>query len=73
VLAFTAAVLGGINSMPGAVVGSILLGMVSSLTNEAALTFDVTGWVPNPPMAAAFFVLLIVMVVRPRGLLGKEA
>ncbi|MDX1510890.1 MAG: branched-chain amino acid ABC transporter permease [Nitriliruptorales bacterium] len=73
VLAFTAAVLGGINSMPGAVVGSILLGVTSSLTNEAALTFDVTGWIPNPPMAAAFAVLLIVMVVRPRGLLGREA
>lgn len=73
VLAFTAAVLGGINSMVGAVVGSLMLGVVSSLTNEAALTFNATGWVPNPPMATAFVVLLVVMLVRPRGLLGKEA
>lgn len=73
VLAFTAAVLGGVNSMVGAVVGSLALAITSSLTNEAALTFEVTGWVPNPPMATAFVVLLIVMLVRPRGLLGKEA
>jgi branched-chain amino acid transport system permease protein len=73
VLAFTGAVLGGVSSMVGAVVGSLLLGILAVLANETALAYGITGAIPNPPMAVAFAVLLAVMFFRPRGLLGKEA
>jgi branched-chain amino acid transport system permease protein len=71
--AFTAAVLGGITSMVGAVVGGVLLGLVASFANEAVLSFGISDVVASAPDLAAFVVLLLVLLVRPRGLLGKEA
>lgn len=71
--AFTAAVLGGINSMPGAVVGGMLLGVTVALANQVVLRFDLTSTLPGPPQLASFVVLLLVLLFRPRGLLGKEA
>ncbi|HEX9888305.1 MAG TPA: branched-chain amino acid ABC transporter permease [Nitriliruptorales bacterium] len=69
--AFTGAVLGGLNSMPGAVVGGLLLGVVVAFANQIVLEF---GWgIPGPPQVATFAVLLLVLMFRPRGLLGKEA
>ncbi|MFA9429084.1 branched-chain amino acid ABC transporter permease [Egicoccus sp. AB-alg2] len=68
--AFTAAVLGGIASPAGAVVGGLLLGQVSATANEVTVAFDLN--VPNAPTLAAFVVLLLVLVFRPLGLLGKE-
>ena len=67
--AIVAAVLGGITSIPGAVVGALILGFVQSYANDAVLA---NGWqVPGPPQMAAFAVLLLVLLVRPQGLLGK--
>jgi branched-chain amino acid transport system permease protein len=71
--AFTAAVLGGITSMVGAVVGGLLLGLVASFANEAVLSYGISDVVASAPDLAAFVVLLLVLLVRPRGLLGKEA
>lgn len=69
--AIVAAVLGGITSMPGAVVGSLLLGIVQTFANSAV---GANGWsVPGPPQLATFAVLLLVLLFRPRGLFGKEA
>lgn len=69
--AIVAAVLGGITSIPGAVVGAVILGLVQSYANAAVLAQD---WsIPGPPQLATFVVLLLVLLVRPRGLLGKEA
>lgn len=69
--AIVAAVLGGITSIPGAVIGALILGFVQSYANSAVLT---QGWdVPGPPQMATFAVLLLVLLLRPRGLLGKEA
>ena len=61
--AFTAAVLGGIGNIKGAMVGGLLLGMIESL----AVTFI------NPAFkdVVAFAVLILVLVFRPEGLLGE--
>jgi branched-chain amino acid transport system permease protein len=71
--AFTAAVLGGLTSMVGAVVGGLLLGLTVSLANSIVVAYGLTAVVPGPPFIATFLVLLLVLVFRPRGLLGKEA
>lgn len=61
--AFTAAVLGGIGSIPGALLGAVLMGQAEVLT-AAYLTTDFKD-------AAAFALLILVLLVRPAGLLGK--
>ena len=61
--AFTAAVFGGIGSVPGAMLGGILLGIIEQLSKTyiSALWSD----------AIVFGVLVLVLVVKPTGLLGK--
>jgi branched-chain amino acid transport system permease protein len=62
---FSAAVLGGIGSGPGAVVGGLLLGVLEALGG---------GFVSSAYKDAIAFLLLIVMLlVRPQGLLGRQA
>ena len=70
--AFTAAVLGGITSMIGAVVGGLILGIVVILANTTVLTYGMTDTLPNPPAMASFAVLLLVLFFRPSGLFGKK-
>jgi branched-chain amino acid transport system permease protein len=69
--AFIAAVLGGITSMVGAVVGGLVLGFVFHLANQVNLALDLG--LNGAPQLAQFAILLLVLAVRPRGLLGKEA
>lgn len=71
--AFTAAVLGGITSMVGAVIGGLLLGVTVAFANEFVLAQELTSVLPGPPQIATLLVLLLVLLVRPRGLFGKEA
>jgi branched-chain amino acid transport system permease protein len=71
--AFTGAVLGGITSMAGAVIGSLILGLASVLANTFVVEYNLTASIPGPPAAVTFAILLLVLFVRPRGLLGKEA
>lgn len=71
--AFTAAVLGGITSMVGAVVGGLLLGITVAFANSFVLAYNLTSVLPGPPQIATFVVLLLVLLIRPRGLFGKEA
>lgn len=61
--AFTAAVLGGIGSIPGALLGAIIMGQVEVLT-AAYITTDFRD-------AIAFSILILVLLFRPTGLLGK--
>lgn len=69
--AIVAAVLGGITSVPGAVAGALILGLVQAYANQLVLS---NAWsVPGPPQLATFVVLLLVLLLRPRGLFGKEA
>ena len=68
--AFTGVVLGGITSMPGAVFGGFALGIVSQAAIQVVTSFNLD--VPGPPQLAVFVVLLIVLLVRPQGLLGRQ-
>ena len=61
--AFAAAVLGGLTSLPGAVVGGLLLGIMDSV-----IGFQV----PELRTTIAFVLIVLVLVVRPGGLLGKH-
>jgi branched-chain amino acid transport system permease protein len=62
---FTAAVIGGIGSIPGAMLGGLLIGMVESFTAAyISSTFQ---------NLIVFAILIVVMLVRPTGLLGKAS
>ena len=70
--AFTAAVLGGIGNLRGAMVGGVLLGLIESL--GAGYIGPLTGGIfgSNYQDAFAFFVLIAVLIFRPSGLLGER-
>ena len=61
--AFTAAVFGGIGSIPGAMLGGILLGIIETMT-KAYLSTQFSD-------AIVFLVLIVVLLVKPAGLMGK--
>ena len=62
--AFVAAVLGGIGSIPGAVVGGFIIGILEALTN---------GYISsNWSDAIVFVILIITLLVKPSGILGKK-
>ncbi len=62
--AFVAAVFGGIGSIPGALIGGIILGVIENLT-KAYISSQLSD-------AVVFSVLIIVLLVRPTGILGKK-
>ena len=70
--AFTAAVLGGIGNIRGAMIGGLLLGLIESL--GAGYLGDLTHGVfgSNYQDIVAFMVLILVLVFRPAGLLGER-
>lgn len=70
--AFTAAVLGGIGNVAGAMVGGLLLGIIESLAS--GYIGDLTGGVlgSNYRDIFAFLVLVMVLVLRPSGLMGQR-
>ncbi len=61
--AFTAAVFGGIGSIPGAMLGGILLGLIETIA-KAYLSTQFSD-------AIVFLVLIVILLVKPAGLLGK--
>lgn len=61
--AFTAAVLGGIGSVPGAMLGGLLIGVIEAMWSAYA-------WAEYKDVAA-FSILVIVLIFRPTGLLGR--
>jgi branched-chain amino acid transport system permease protein len=61
---FAICVLGGLGSLPGSVIGAMLLGILESLT----ATFLGPSWAP----AVSFGVLLLTLAIRPAGLLGRQ-
>ena len=63
--AFTAAVIGGIGSIPGAMLGGIVLGLVECISNVIPGLSSYTD-------AIEFSLLIIVLLVRPSGFLGKK-
>ena len=62
--AFIAAVFGGIGSIPGAMLGGILLGIIESFS-KAYISTQLSD-------AIVFGVLIVVLLVKPSGLLGKQ-
>ncbi|TAJ76724.1 MAG: branched-chain amino acid ABC transporter permease [Gallionellaceae bacterium] len=70
--AFTAAVLGGIGNLRGAMLGGVVLGLIESL--GAGYIGDLSGgfFGSNYQDVFAFFVLIAVLVFRPSGLLGER-
>ena len=67
-IAFTAAVLGGIGNLTGAVLGAILIGMIQAF-NEG-LSWNAPG--PAWTKSIVFGILILILVFRPEGLLGER-
>ncbi len=65
--AFVAAVLGGIGSIPGAVIGGLMMGLIETMLRGMILPSAYT----NLADGASFFVLILILMVRPGGLLGR--
>ena len=63
-IAFTAAVMGGIGNLKGAVVGGLIIGVIQSISD----TNFGQVWTP----AVVFAILILIMVFRPEGLFGEE-
>jgi branched-chain amino acid transport system permease protein len=66
-IAFPAVLLGGLDSFPGAIVGGIIVGLVTALT-QAAKPIEVR----NAAEIAPYVLLLIVLIIRPEGLFGQK-
>ena len=62
--AFTAAILGGIGNIPGAMIGGLLLGVIEAL----GASYLAMAWKD----AIAFLVLILILIIRPTGLLGER-
>ena len=76
--AFTGAVIGGMTSLPGAFVGGVLVGLITSLSNWAAGHYYfgeqlIQDTIKGAPDVALVLALLLVLMIRPQGLLGSEA
>ncbi|MGB7159915.1 MAG: branched-chain amino acid ABC transporter permease [Tepidisphaeraceae bacterium] len=63
--AFVAAVLGGIGSIPGALVGGLLIGMTETLVKA----YFSSAWAD----AVAFVILILILLLRPTGLFGRRS
>lgn len=72
--AFVAAVVGGMTSMSGAVLGALVLGLVQSYSASYLTEISwIADNVPAPGELAVFILLLVILAFRPTGLIGREA
>ncbi len=62
--AFTAAVLGGIGNIPGAMLGGFLIGIVEAMSDQ----YISSAWTP----VVVFGILILILTLRPSGLLGQQ-
>jgi branched-chain amino acid transport system permease protein len=69
--AFAAAVLGGLDSPPGAMVGGVTIGITQNLLSTFA--FGPIFFGPQLALPAALLVLVLVLLIRPTGLFGRHA
>ena len=67
-IAFTAAVLGGIGNLPGAVLGALVIAMVESFNNGLNWATPGSDW----SQTIIFSILILILVFRPEGLLGER-
>jgi branched-chain amino acid transport system permease protein len=68
--AFTAAVLGGMTSLPGAFVGGVVVGVAESIAVSSPF---LSKHVPGAPSVVVFALLVAVLALRPQGLLGSRS
>jgi branched-chain amino acid transport system permease protein len=67
-IAFTAAVLGGIGNLPGAVLGALVIAMIESFNNGFGWATPGSDW----SQSIIFSILILILVFRPEGLLGER-
>jgi branched-chain amino acid transport system permease protein len=67
-IAFTAAVVGGIGNLPGAVLGGLVIAMIESFNNGLSWATPGSDWTQS----IIFALLIIILVFRPEGLLGER-
>jgi branched-chain amino acid transport system permease protein len=67
-IAFTAAVFGGIGNLPGAVLGALCIGLIESFNNGLGWATPGSDWTTS----IIFAILIMILVVRPEGLLGER-
>jgi len=67
-IAFTAAVLGGIGNLPGAVLGALLIGLIQAFNEGLSWHSPGSDWTQS----MVFTILIIILVLRPEGLLGER-
>lgn len=67
-IAFTAAVLGGIGNLPGAVLGAILIGLIQAFNEGLNWHAPGSDWTES----IVFSILILILVFRPEGLLGEQ-
>jgi branched-chain amino acid transport system permease protein len=67
-IAFTAAVLGGIGNLPGAVLGAIIIGLIQQFNEALTWMSPGSDWTQS----IVFSILILILVFRPEGLLGER-
>jgi branched-chain amino acid transport system permease protein len=67
-IAFTAAVLGGIGNLPGAVLGAIIIGLIQAFNEGLSWHAPGSDWTQS----LVFAILILILVFRPEGLLGER-
>jgi branched-chain amino acid transport system permease protein len=67
-IAFTAAVLGGIGNLPGAVLGGLLIGFIQDYNEGLSWRAPGSAWTQS----IVFGILILILVFRPQGLLGER-
>ena len=67
-IAFTAAVLGGIGNLPGAVLGAVLIGLIQAYNEGLLWMAPGSDWTES----IVFTILILILVFRPEGLLGER-
>jgi branched-chain amino acid transport system permease protein len=67
-IAFTAAVLGGIGNLPGAVLGALLIGLIQQFNEGLSWHSPGSDWTQS----IVFAILILILVFRPEGLLGER-
>jgi branched-chain amino acid transport system permease protein len=67
-IAFTAAVLGGIGNLPGAVLGAIIIGVIQQFNEGLSWHSPGSDWTQS----IVFAILILILVFRPEGLLGEQ-
>ena len=71
-IAFTAAVLGGIGNLPGAVLGAVLIGLLQAFNEGLSWTRCLSAPGPAWTTSIVFGILILILVFRPQGLLGER-